>query len=27
MSEEYEIQLSESECQDIYKYLKGMLDF
>ena len=27
MSEEYEIQLSESECQDIYRYLKGMLDF
>jgi len=27
MSEEYKIQLSESECQDIYRYLKGMLDF
>ena len=27
MSEEYKIQLSESECQDIYGYLKGMLNF
>ena len=27
MSEEYKIQLSESECQDIYRYLKGMLNF